>query len=185
MTMRNDLLCGLFCLVLTGEGYAQAMAFSGMEMGASESTALAQRTLQYEMLLGSELSPTIAVCIDEKLGNVWMLPTQSASDLSVRATERIRRRMEICLAEAGSLTIDFRFAAELRRGMEAQLKAAHGLELAKHSARNCLDRSPTQDSYKDCMATALPAALGGVQWNRWLMLFERRANLVALGTAAN
>lgn len=183
--MRDYLPVSLLYLSLMGNCYAQTTPTNSTEVDAAQSTELTLRVLQYEVMLGSELGSTLAVCVDEGLQNAWMLPEKAQTEFSGKAVERIRRRLEICQAGAGSQTKDLRLAGEIRIVMEAQLKAARALELSKNSARSCLSNSQMQDSYKACMATVLPVVPSEFQWTRWLALFERHTSFAAFGEIKN
>ncbi len=183
--MRHHITAGLLSLLLTIGCNAQTNPSIETEVETSQITEMAQRALQYEIMLGAELSPTLAVCVDERLRNVWMLPEKAETELSAKAVGRVRRGLEVCQASADSQSKDLRLSAEIRHGMEAQLIAARRLELTRMSARNCLGKSHTQDTYKECMVIALPATLSEYQWPKWLTLFHRRTSLVALGSVSN
>ena len=179
--MRQYQTASLLCLALMVDCFAQTVPPDASDADASQSTEMALRVLQYELIVGVELDSQLAVCVDTELHNAWMLPEKAQTELSAKAVERVRRRLEICQAGAQSQAKDLRLAAEIRIGMEAQLKAARALELSKNSARNCLNKTQTQDTYKDCMTAALPVASVQFHWPRWLALFNRRTSLVAMG----
>jgi hypothetical protein len=183
--MRYHQKAGLLCLVLTICCTAQTVPSYESEIETSRATEMAQRALQYEMMLGVDINSTLAVCVDERLHDVWMLPEKAETELSAKAVGRVRRGLEICQSSAVGQTKDLRLSAEIRQGMEAQLIAARKLELNRNSARICLGKSQTQDTYKECMAIALPTALSEFQWPKWLMLYERRTSLIALGSVGN
>lgn len=170
----------LLCIAVTSNCFAQPTTHVGAVVGASESAEMAQRVLQYELMLGYELKPTLAVCVDEVFLNNWMLPGKTETQLSDKGVERVRRRLEICQAGVPGNDQDFRLTAEIRMSMEARLKAAQALELSKKSAKDCIEKSNTQDSFKACLTNVFASAPSESLWTKWLTLFERRTTVASI-----
>jgi hypothetical protein len=149
---------------------------------------LVQRVLQYEIMLGSDLSSGVALCIDEKFSNAWMLPENPNAEVSAQATERVRRALELCQANSGEDPMPSRLASQIRRNMEEQFKIAQALNASKKAVQSCMSNAQAQDTYKACMTTALPASRNESSWPRWAMLFDRRTTLalsVPVGSMGN
>lgn len=170
----------LLCIAVTSNCFAQRTPQTGVIVGASESAEMAQRVLQYELMLGYELKPTLAVCVDEVFMKSWMLPGKTETQLSNKGVERVRRRLEICQAGVPGNDQDFRLTAEMRMSMEARLKAAQALELSKKSAKDCIEKSNTQEHFKACLTNAFASAPNENLWTRWLTLFERRTTVASI-----
>jgi hypothetical protein len=178
--MRHLFPACLLSIAVSANCFAQPMPQTGVVVGASESAVMAQRVLQYELMLGYELNPTLAICVDEVFMNSWMLPGNAETQPSDKGVERVRRRLEICQAEVPANDRDFRFAAEIRMNLEARLKAARALELSKTPAKDCLEKSKTQEAFQACLTDAFNVAPSESLWLKWLALFERRPTVAAL-----
>ena len=174
--MRYAIPNSFLSLLLMANCYAQSTPPNQDEV---DLTQMVQRTLQYQIMLGLELSTSFSVCLDEGLHGSWMLPQKAETEVSMKAVERVRRRLEICQAEASPETTDFRLAAGIRKEMEGRLKAAQALEHSKNVASTCLKQSQFQDAYRAGISAALPQAMNEFQWPRWLSLFERRDSILA------
>lgn len=177
--MNTKLTAVLICLLALADANGQQEPEKVPAIAVQDSSEMAMRVLQYEILLGTNLNPLVAVCIDESHRTSWMLPANSATEASSRAIERIRRTAEICQAGTEGQSTDLRLASKIRAALESQLKAAQALEVSKHSAHNCIGQSKTEETFKACMATALPNSTLDALWTKWLSIFGRRISIAA------
>lgn len=155
-----------------------------------DSAEMALRVLQYEILLGTELNPLVAVCIDQTHRSSWILPESSSTEASAKAIERIRRTAEICRARtrqqpSDGPSVDMRLATDIRTSLEFQLNAARALEVTKRSAQNCISQSKTDETFKTCISTALPNSSIDALWAKWLSVFGRRISIAANAPTGN
>ena len=186
---KLNLLTGLiFSFFLTLNCLAQTTTANSFLLGTVQSTEMAQRVFQYEIVLGRELSSDVGVCIDGELSYAWMLPEKAETELSLKAIARVKSIQRVCGLHSGSdsnasiFIGNFtagNFTAGIRTVISEQLQAAQVLEQTRKSTRVCLN-SQSQDTYKSCIQMALPVVPSDFQWTRWFSLFERRATLLAL-----
>ncbi len=178
--MRHNFPASILCVTLVSNCFAQSAPPTASEIEASLSSGMAQRVLQYELLLGSELDASIAVCVDEELKNTWMVPAKPEVELSAKAIERVRRRLEICQAVSGTHSQQKRLSAEIRRTMELQLIAARALEVPKSLAQSCIAKSQSKDDFKTCLTRAKEMNPSDNEWFKWSTLYDRRAYFAAI-----
>src|ERR1035437_8306193 len=100
--MKRCLPAGLFCLTLMANCFGQAVPVSSTVVDEVQSLEMAQRVLQYELMLGSDLNSNVAVCVDEGIVHAWMVPEKADAQVSGKALERVRRRLETCQAGEGN-----------------------------------------------------------------------------------
>lgn len=138
----------------------------------SAETALVQRIFQYESVLGSELKPKVAFCVDEAMGKSWFLGDAPTLEIRKSLVEKLRRSAETCAVVTS--TEKARLAAELRAMTERQLKLAQRLEVPIAAARVCVTTSPTPMDFRTCLTKALGKPPAEVDWGYWMVLFERK-----------
>ncbi len=183
-SMLNLLSGIIFSFLLTLNCLAQTTTANSLLIDTVKSTEMAQRVLQYEIILGRELSSSIGVCIDGELSYAWMLPEKTETELSLKAIERVKTVQRFCedrsVRDSNVFSLTGSLTAGIRTVMAEQFQAAQVLEQTKKSTRSCLSNAQSQDTYKSCIQLALPMVPSDFQWTRWFSLFERRATLVAL-----
>lgn len=133
--------------------------------------ALVQRILQYEFVLGSELKPKIALCLDEAMGSSWFLEADSTLEIRQSVVEKLRRTVETCTVATSSE--GSRLAAQLRAMTEGMLKKAQQLEIPISSARVCISKEISPAEFRNCITKALGKPPAEVDWGYWMILFER------------
>ncbi len=174
--MKTPVFIFVLGLVLTQHVNAQTVQLV-TQVDEAQRLELVQRVLQYEIMLGSDLSSGVALCIDEKFSNAWMLPENPNADVSAQATERVRRALELCQANSGEDLTLYRLASQIRSDLEEKFKLAKALDATKKAVHSCMSMAQGQDTYKTCMTAAIPASRNESSWPRWAMLFERRVTL--------
>ena len=186
MNVKSFFPACLWLFFLSCNCHAQANLPQDVIANASDPGEVVQRVLQYELVIGYELEAKLAACVDEELQKTWMLPEKAEAELSNKAIERVRRRLEICQAggkaipNAGGSPGDYRLTTEMRSSLESQLKAARALELSKKPAKDCLAKSDTTENLKACLNAALASSPSESVWSKWLVLFERRTAIASI-----
>ncbi|MDP3626140.1 MAG: hypothetical protein U1C47_18090 [Hydrogenophaga sp.] len=157
-------------------GSAQASAVAAGAPGAAVEASMLQLDLQNELILGAQLSPLIAACMDDEAAGGWVLPSKEQIEISDRAQQRKQRARERCsTAFSGVDETDIpRSTSEaLRKGFAEQLQARMALEDAKKHARGCITGQSDSDGYQRCLQSNSATAFGEGTWPRWLALFVR------------
>jgi hypothetical protein len=129
------------------------------------------RLLQFEGLLGAELSSETGLCIDAILQSAWLIPGSKAQEVQPLTIDRVRRAAEVCDAETGPY--DRRLAEQLRARVAQQLESAEWLQERLPKARACLMTSVDQTTLHACLTAVLGEPPSDADWRRWLALFER------------
>ncbi len=129
------------------------------------------RLLQFESLLGAELSSETGLCMDAMLQSAWLMPGGKAQEVQPLTIDRVRRAAEVCDAATGSG--DRRLAEQLRARAAHQLEAAEWLQERLPKARACLMTSVDQSTLRACLTAVLGELPSDADWRRWLTLFER------------
>lgn len=180
MTLNRTISSSLLCLVMGG---VQAQQTTGIGPSLENNAALtmAQRVIQYETILGVDIEPRLAACMDDRFQAAWLLPARADAEISAQTRERVRRALEVCRIQTSADPDEYRLAAQIRQGMEAQLRLAQEMAVAKGSAQACIDKSQDRDGFKACLSAAIPAGVDASHWAKWMALFDRRAPRVADG----
>ena len=188
--MKTELTAILICAFVLTDAYSQQEPANVSVIAGRDSLEMALRVLQYEILLGTELIPLVAVCIDQSHRTSWMLPENSTTEASATAIERIRRTAEICqattrLQSTEERSLAMQLVSDIRTSMEFQFKAAHALEASKRTAQNCIAKSKTDENFKTCMAAVRPSLILDSLWPKWLSIFGRRISIAANAPTGN
>lgn len=182
--MLNLLTGIIFSLLLTSNGLAQTKTPNSFLLGTVQLQEMSQRVLQYEILLGREITSNIGLCIDGELSYAWMLPEKADTEISFKAIERVKSVQRFCedryVRDSNVSGLTGSLTGGMRTVMLDQFQTAQVLEQNKKSTRSCLSNAQSQDVYKACIQLALPVVPSDFQWTRWFSLFERRATLFAL-----
>lgn len=134
-----------------------------------------QRLLQYELVIGKQISFDTGTCIDVQLGQRWRLleNLEQASDAWRKISEKIRFSEEYCTSSDHSS--DLRLVKNVRQAMENQLRRAAILEQFER-ARSCISNSVDLTSLKNCVAQACGQELSETDWKRWIVLYQKSKN---------
>lgn len=134
-----------------------------------------QRLLQYELVLGTQMTFDTGTCIDVQLGQRWRLPDnlEQAGDAWRKVSEKIRFSEEICLSSERNS--DLRFVKNVRQAMENQLQRAAILQQFE-LARGCISNSADLTSLKYCVVQARGQELSDADWKRWIVLYQKSKN---------
>lgn len=182
--MKTQLTVILICACALANANGQDETAKVSPIAGQDSSEMALRVMQYEILLGTKLNSSVAVCIDRSHSTSWMLPENSVTEASAKSIEKIRRTAELCQAARRAQSTegqsdDLRLASDIRASLEFQLKAAQALEVSKRTAENCIGQSNTDEKFKACMAISLPSATLDAFWPKWESIFSRRISIAA------
>lgn len=147
---------------------------SGRAAGQGDAAGL-QRALHYERMLGLELAPDMAVCVDARVGAAWTLPSVAATPPSERLVERAQRAHEECRGLLLPEPLDQarrQVSASFRRQFQRQIQARQAQEPTKQAVKACLHEQEASAGFKGCLAHQAPGVLTEMNWPRWLALFE-------------
>lgn len=174
--MNASILQGIrmaFCLpvwLAAFTAFAQSQDSTSSEVDGST----LQRILQYESVLGSELSTKVGICIDDALNKAWIIDEDLTKEIKPSVLSNLRRASETCAITTSSQRT--RLAAQLREMTERQLRLAMKLDQPVTASRNCLKTTGTSETHKACIATAIGKLPTENEWGYWTLLI-RRANL--------
>lgn len=174
--MNASMLQGMriaFCLpvcLAAFTAFAQSQDSTSSEVDGST----LQRILQYESVLGSELSTKVGVCIDGALNKAWIIDEDLTKEVQPSVLSNLRRASETCAITMSSRKA--RLAAQLREMTERQLQIAMRLEKPVTASRNCLKTTGTSETLKACITTAIGKPPTQKEWGYWTLLIQR-ANL--------
>lgn len=139
-------------------------------------TAMLLIDLQNELILGQQLSPAMAACVDDEAAGRWVLPSKPESEISDRAQQRKQRAREHCSAAlTGVQGSDIpRNTSEAMHKMFAEhLQARLALEETKKQARTCLTTSRDDDGFERCLQPNAALVADDATRAQWLALFAR------------
>lgn len=154
-------------------GSAQVAVVAGAP-GAAVDASMLQLDLQNELILGAQLSPMMAACMDDEAAGGWVLPSKEQVEISERAQQRKQRASERCSTAFSGVdeTDILRSTSEaLRKGFAEQLQARLALEDAKRHSRGCIAGQSNPDGFKSCMHSNEATTTDEGSWTRWLALF--------------
>ncbi len=134
--------------------------------------ALLQRIIQYESVLGFELKPKVALCIDDAMGRIWFLGDDPSLEVKQSTAYKLRNVAESCAVAMSSEKA--RLAAQLRALTERQLKLAQRLEMPVATARACVAKPSTATEYRNCLSKVLRTTPDETDWGYWMVLYERK-----------
>lgn len=132
-----------------------------------------QRVLQYEFVLGTDLGTKVGVCIDDAMGNVWLLGEDPSQELRPSVLSNLRQASETCAVRMS--TQKARLAAQLRGMTERQLKLAMKLDQSVNASRKCLKQAGTTETFRACITTAMGKPSTENEWGFWSVLIQRVA----------
>lgn len=163
--------------IVMGLAFAGAI---GLQTANAESTedltldgiARLQRFAQYELLAGVELDGRLSVCVDDVLGQGWLLEPNGSTEIRPAVMEKLRRTIEGCSALNGGTAK--RLTSQLREMTERQLALAQRLEKPANQVRGCVNDSKTSDVFRACLSQAVGTSNSAQQWNKWRVIFERK-----------
>jgi len=150
-------------------------ALAGQSDTASASS-LMLIDLQNELILGTQLSPMMAACVDDDAAGGWVLPSRLDSEIADRSQQRKQRAREHCSAVLTGLRetdIPRNTSEALHKGFAQHLQARRALEEPKKTARACLTNSYDQAAFRRCMQHHPIVVADGTSWSRWQTLFAR------------
>jgi hypothetical protein len=133
---------------------------------------LLQRIIQYESVLGFELKPKVALCVDEAMGSIWFLGDDPSLEVRQSIAYKLRNVAESCAVAMSSEKA--RLAAQLRALTERQLKLAQRLEMPVATARACVAKSATPTEFRNCISKVLRNPPDETDWGYWMVLYERK-----------
>lgn len=160
-------------LMIAATAWAMCFPVGAQSVKPARLAAMIQMDLQNELILGEQLRPSMASCLDSYAGGGWVLPRSAEAEISDRALQRKQRAKEACSA-AMVPDMEHRLATEaLRTGLEKHYQARMALEETKKKVRVCLKDAVGEERFKHCLEQDAPAAIEGAAWSRWLDLFAR------------
>jgi hypothetical protein len=152
-----------------------ARPWDGGRVSAQADASGLQRALHYERMLGLELAPDMAVCVDSRVGESWSLPTVAAMAPSERFVQRAQRAHEECSGLLLPEPLDQQrrqVSASFRRQFQRQIQARQSQEPTKQAVKDCLQHQEAPAEFQRCLAQSAPGVLTDMSWPRWLTLFE-------------
>jgi hypothetical protein len=135
-----------------------------------DSSAL-QRILQYESLLGSDLSTKVGICVDDVMGKAWIIDGDPSQEIRSSVLGNLRHASETCAVTMSSQK--GRLAAQLREMTERQLQLAMKLEKPVAASRTCLKSSTTTDAFRTCIAKVIGKPPTEIEMDFWSVLIQR------------
>ena len=166
---------GARILIGAALGTAQIAAVAGAP-GAATETSMVLLDLQNELILGTQLSPMMAACLDDEAAGGWVLPSNAQIEISDRAQQRKQRALENCSFPIPDLAVidsPRKTSEALRRGFADQLQARLALEDAKKHARDCIAGQANAEGFKRCLLANTETTVDEGSWPRWFTLFVR------------
>jgi len=146
------------------------------ELGTGVHASMVLLDLQNELILGTQLSPVMAACLDERAADGWVLPFQAQIEISERAQQRKQRARERCSAALSGMDkgdIPRSTSEAIRKEFSEHLQARLALEEIKESARRCIAGQRNSEGFQRCMRSNAPTVAADGAWPRWLALFVR------------
>jgi hypothetical protein len=167
MTLSRLLFGAMLCI-------GSQIAYSQPDLKPLDETngALLQRIIQYESVLGFELKPKVALCVDEAMGSIWFLGDDPSLEVRQSIAYKLRNVAESCAVAMSSEKA--RLAAQLRALTERQLKLAQRLEMPVATARACVAKSATPTEFRNCISKVLRNPPDETDWGYWMVLYERK-----------
>ena len=134
------------------------------------------RVLQYEAMLGGELSAQAGLCIDERMTKPGLVSLANVEALSPRALAHLRRSAETCvLAEKVGETDDpsgggsaTRAVGDLRANLVNLREFAEKLR----KVRPCLTSAQDIDTMRSCVVASTGAQPTPAEWQQWVALYR-------------
>ena len=169
---------GLLARIFIGALFGSALCHQALAEPRDSAvvSSLLLTDLQNELILGTQLSPMMATCMDDDATGGWVLPARLEREITDLAQQRKQRASEHCgTALAGVTASDIpRGTSEaLHKGFAQHLQARMALEEPKRAARACLANSEDQVAFRRCVQHNGIEVADGVSWSRWLTLFAR------------
>jgi len=161
-----------FCVGLLIAGYIGGVAHAQDVPQKGRDGQRLQRLLQYEALLGIEMTADVALCMDAALNSQWLLPSKATQEVQPLIIDRVRHAGEAC--EVSKRPEDRRLAEQMRARVEQQLEGAAWAQERLPKARACLAQSADLVALRNCVSTTLGVQPSEADWRRWSALFERR-----------
>lgn len=147
------------------------LGLAGATLAADDDATMLPRLLQYDLLLEARLSPRVVVCVDERMGKVWVLPSDDEA-LNAATQTKLRHAVESCTV---SMNRDqTRLAGEIRAALERQLEVARRLEAPMNHSRQCVQSSTSAEGLKACNIKVTGKPPGAAEWALWRKLKERQ-----------
>jgi hypothetical protein len=146
------------------------------EPGTGVRASMVLLDLQNELILGTQLSPMMAACLDDGAADGWVLPSQAQIEISERTQQRKQRARERCSASLSGMDegdITRSTSEAIHKEFAEQLQARLALEKTKESARRCIARQRDSEGFQRCMTSDAPTVAAEGAWPRWLALFVR------------
>lgn len=147
------------------------LGLAGATLAADDDATMLPRLLQYDLLLEARLSPRVAVCVDQRMGEAWVLPPDD-EELNAATQTKLRHAVESCTV---SMNQDqTRLAGEIRATLERQLEVAKRLESPMNQSRQCVQSSSSAEGLRACIIKVTGKPPGEAEWASWRKLNERR-----------
>lgn len=172
--MRRRCLVGrnhgrlLFSTLLLSYVLSTGAVSAGSSSPSPQAGELLLRLLQYEAMLGDELTPEMALCVDMVTRGRFFEFAPDGGPPGASAINSVRRAAELCaISPAYGAT---RLVGELRELLAKQLAQATKL----NAVRQCLSQSVGTEALRTCVTTATGAPPTPTEWRQWTTLFQQR-----------
>jgi hypothetical protein len=130
-----------------------------------------QRILQYESVLGNELSTKIGVCVDDNLGKAWFIDDDTSQEIPSSVLNTLRQASETC---AITMTPQKgRLVSQLREMTERQLVLSKKLDQPVADSRKCVKTPGTIEAFKSCISKATGKPPTEIELRFWTVLIQR------------
>jgi hypothetical protein len=169
--MSTELSPGMRVSVCLPICLATLTAFAQSQVSDSQDSTALQRVLQYEVVLGTELSTKVGICVDDAMGNAWLFGEDPSQGIRPSVLSNLRHASETCAVTMS--TQKGRLAAQLREMTERQLKLAVKLDQPANASRNCLKTAGATEAVRACIGTAIGKPLTESEWGFWNLLLQR------------
>jgi len=139
-------------------------------------TAMLLIDLQNELILGEQLSPAMAACVDDEAAGRWVLPSKPGSEISDRAQQRKQRAREHCSAALTGVQgsdIPRNTSEAMHKVFAEHLQARLALEETKKHARTGHTSSRDDDGFERCLQPNAALVADDATRAQWLALFAR------------
>lgn len=136
-----------------------------------EDSSALQRILQYESVLGSDLSTKVGICVDEAMGKAWIIDVEPSQEIRPSILSNLRHASETCAVTMSAKK--GRLAAQLREMTERQLLLAMKLEQPVAASRACLKTASSTVVFKSCITKAIGKLPNENEMGFWNELVQR------------
>lgn len=133
--------------------------------------ATLQRILQYESVLGSELSTKVGICVDDAMGKAWIIDEDLSQEIRPSVLSNLRHASERCAVTMSSQK--GRLAAQLREMTERQLRLAMKLDQPVAASRHCVKTAGSTEAFRTCIAKVFGKPPTENEVGFWNVLIQR------------